>query len=197
MRPGYTSKIRETLQNCCPLHVGGDTVHLALKRSWPFPLIIGGGIVGYVYWPTAVGFAATMLSLFLFLPLALVSLGDVLRANKGQPQPTFFEMNLPPPRPLFTGRIANALDSVAHTASGLFGLALLLVGLGLLGYNLVMVAIALASRSAWLSLSAVALAALTVGFYLWRSSVTTRLTTITVLSVLSLATSPVIERVLH
>ena len=177
--------------------VGGDTVNLGLKRSWPFPLLVGGVTVGYLYWPTAVGFAATFLSILLFLPLALVSLGDILRANKGQPQPTFFEVNLPPPRPLFTGRIANALDLVAHTASDLFGLALVLGGLGLLGYNLTMVAIALASRSAWLSLSAVALFAFSVGFYIWRSSATTRLTTIAVLAVLSVATSPVIERVFH
>ncbi len=172
-------------------------MHLGLKRSWPFPLLIGGGIVGYFYWPTAVGFVASMLSLLLFLPLALVSLGDVLRSSKGQPQPAFFEMNLPPPRPLFTGRIANILDSIANTASGLFGLTLVLGGLGLLGYNLVLVAIALASRSAWLLLLAVALLTLAVVFYLWRSSATTRLTTIAVLAVLSLASSPVIERLLR
>jgi len=172
-------------------------VRLGLKCSWPFLLLIGGGIVGYSYWPTTVGFVASMLSLLLFLPLALVSLGDVLRANKGQPQPAFFEMNLRPPRPIFTGRIANFLDSVAHTASGLFGLVFVIGGLGLLGYNVVLVAVTLASRSAWLSLTAVVFSALAVGLYLWRSSAAARLTGITVLSILSLATSPIVERALH
>ena len=168
-----------------------------LKRLWPFPFFIVGGAVGYVYWQTTLGFVATLVSLFLIFPLVLVSLSDIWRINKGQAQPTFFEMNLPPLRPLFRGRIANALDSVAHTASELFGIAIILGGLGLLGYNLVSVVSTLVSSGAWLSVSVIVLFALAVAFYLWRSSLITRLISISVISVLSLVISPFVERLLH
>lgn len=172
-------------------------MHFGLKRSWPFPLLIGGGIVGYLYWPTGVGLAASMLSLLLFLPLALVSVRDMLRANKGRPVPTFFETTFAPPRSLFTGRIPNSLDTVAHTAAALFGVLLVLGGLGLLIYNLILVVITLVSRGAWLPLSVVAFVTLAVGFHLWRSSAVGRSTTLAVLALLALATSPIVERTLR
>lgn len=55
-------------------------------------------------------------------------------------------------RPLFVGRIADALDSVANMGSLLFGAALAFGGIGLVAYNLYSVVVALASRGAWLGL---------------------------------------------
>jgi hypothetical protein len=99
-------------------------------------------------------------------------------------------------RPLFVGRIADALDSVANMGSLLFGAALVFGGIGLLAYNLYSVVVALASRGAWLALIAMALLVLVVAFYFWLSSLTKRLVIISVLAVLSFVASPIIERVL-
>ena len=99
-------------------------------------------------------------------------------------------------RPLFVGRIPDALDSVADLGSFLFSAALVFGGIGLLAYNLYSVAISLASRGAWLALSSIALLILVVAVYFWLSSLTRRLVIITVLAILSLVASPFIERVL-
>lgn len=178
-------------------NVRGFAVYFGLKLLWHFLLLIIGGVIGFVYWPKAVGFVAVLVSLLLLLPLLLVTLGDIWRAKEGQAQPTFFEMNMPPPRPLFTGRIANALDAVAHAASELFGVALVLGGLCLLGYNLVSVVATLVSRGAWFSVSVVVLVALAVAFQLWRSSLVTRFIAISALSILLFVSSPFIQRALQ
>jgi hypothetical protein len=99
-------------------------------------------------------------------------------------------------RPLFVGRIADVLDSVADLGSLLFSAALVFGGIGLLAYNLYSVAVALASRGAWLALSSIALLVLVVAFYFWLSSLTRRLVIISVLAILSFVASPIIERVL-
>jgi hypothetical protein len=99
-------------------------------------------------------------------------------------------------RPLFVGRIADALDSVADIGSLLFSAALVFGGIGLMAYNLYSVVVALASRGAWLALSSIALLVLVVAFYFWLSSLTRRLVIISVLAVLSFVASPIIERVL-
>jgi len=99
-------------------------------------------------------------------------------------------------RPLFVGRIADALDSVADLGSLLFSAALVLGGIGLLAYNLYSAVVALASRGAWLALSSIALLILVAAFYFWLSSLTRRLVIISVLAILSLVASPIIERVL-
>jgi hypothetical protein len=99
-------------------------------------------------------------------------------------------------RPLFVGRIADALDSVADIGSLLFSAALVFGGIGLMAYNLYSVVVALSSRGAWLALSSIALLVLVVAFYFWLSSVTKRLVIISVLAVLSFAASPILERVL-
>jgi len=108
-----------------------------LKRLWSLPLLLGGSAVSYQYWPTAIGFVALLLSLLLFLPLVIVSLIDVRRAKNFESQPAFLEMNLPPPRPLFGGPIADAVDQIAGVAGTLEGLGLfvtVIAGVGLLGY---------------------------------------------------------------
>ena len=99
-------------------------------------------------------------------------------------------------RPLFVGRIADALDSVADVGSLLFGAAMIFGGIGLLAYNLYSVVVALASRGSWLALSSIALLILAVAFYFWISPLTKRLVIISVLAVLSFVASPIIERVL-
>ena len=99
-------------------------------------------------------------------------------------------------RPLFVGRIADALDYVADLGSFLFSVVLVFGGVGLLAYNLYSVVVALASRGAWLALSSVALLVLAVAFYFWLSSLTRRLVIISVLAILSFVASPIIERVL-
>jgi hypothetical protein len=99
-------------------------------------------------------------------------------------------------RPLFVGRIANTLDSVADIGSLLFSAALVFGGIGLMAYNLCSVLVALASRGAWLALSSIALLVLVVALYFWLSSLTKRLVIISVLAVLSFVASPIIERVL-
>ena len=53
-------------------------------------------------------------------------------------------------RPLFVGRIADALDSVADVGSLVFSAALVFGGIGLLAYNLYSVVVTLASRGSWL-----------------------------------------------
>lgn len=115
----------------------GILVRHLLKLLWSLPLLLGGSAVAYHYWPTPLGFVALLLSLFLFLPLVIVSLNDGRRARNLGSQPAFLEMNLPRPRPLFGGPLADALDGVAGSLGSLEGLALLLTvvaGVGLLGY---------------------------------------------------------------
>jgi hypothetical protein len=99
-------------------------------------------------------------------------------------------------RPLFVGRIADALDSVADVGSLVFSAALVFGGIGLLAYNLYSVVVTLASRGSWLALSSIALLILVVAVYFWLSSLTKRLVIISFLAVLSFIASPVIERVL-
>jgi len=112
-------------------------VHQTLKRLWPSPLLLAGCAISYLYWPALLAFVALLLSLFLFLPLVIVSLNDVMRAKNSQLQPAFLEMNLPPPRRLFVGPIADALDRIAGFVGTLEGLGLLvtvIAGVGVLGY---------------------------------------------------------------
>jgi hypothetical protein len=99
-------------------------------------------------------------------------------------------------RPLFVGRIADALDSVVDIGSLLFSAALVFGGIGLMAYNLYSVVVALASRGAWLALSSITLLVLVVALYFWLSSLTKRLVIISVLAVISFVASPIIERVL-
>jgi hypothetical protein len=99
-------------------------------------------------------------------------------------------------RPLFVGRIADALDSAADVGSLLFSAALVFGGIGLMAYNLYSVVAALVSRGAWLVLFSIALLVLAVAVYFWLSSLTRRLVIISVLAVLSFVASPIIERVL-
>lgn len=108
-----------------------------LKRLWSLPLLLGGSAVTNQYWPTALGLVALLLSLLLFLPLVIVSLNDVRRAKNLQSQPAFLEINLSPPRPLFGGPIADALDRIAGFVGSLEGLGLLITviaGIGVLGH---------------------------------------------------------------
>jgi hypothetical protein len=108
-----------------------------LKRLWSLPLLLGGSAVSYQYWPTALGLFALLLSLLLFLPLVIVSLNDIHRAKNLQSQPAFLEINLPPPRPLFGGPIADVLDRIAGFVASLEGLGLLITviaGIGVLGH---------------------------------------------------------------
>jgi len=115
----------------------GALVRHVLKRLWSLPLLLGGSAISYQYWPTALGLIALLLSLLLFLPLVIVSLNDVRRAKNSQSQPAFLEMNLRPPRPLFGGPVAGALDRIAGLVGSLEGLGLLVTvvaGVGVLGY---------------------------------------------------------------
>jgi len=112
-------------------------VHQTLKRLWPSPLLLAGCVISYLYWPASIALVALLLSLFLFLPLVVVSLNDFRRAKNLQSQPAFLEMNLPPPRRLFVGPIADALDGIAGLVGTLEGLGLLVTvvaGIGVLGY---------------------------------------------------------------
>lgn len=99
-------------------------------------------------------------------------------------------------RPLFFGRIANALDSLAGFGSLLFGFVLIVGGVGLLSYNLYFFAIAAASRGAWLTLSSISFFVFVVAFFFWRSPLVTRLVILSVLAVLSFVASPILQRVL-
>jgi len=126
-------------------------------------LLIGGSAVSYQYWPTAVGLAALLLSLLLFLPLVIVSLNDVCRAKNLQSQPAFLETNLPPPRPLFGGPIADTLDRIAGFVGSLEGLGLLITviaGIGVLGYIGVSWLIHFVSHAHYLAASAAGLVGL-------------------------------------
>lgn len=112
-------------------------VRHVLKRLWSLPLLLGGSAISYQCWPTALGLIALLLSLLLFLPLVIVSLNDVRRAKNLQSQPAFLEMNLPSPRPLFGGPIADALDRIAGFIGSLEALGLLITvvaGFGVLAY---------------------------------------------------------------
>jgi hypothetical protein len=99
-------------------------------------------------------------------------------------------------RPLFVGRIADALDSLVGFGSLLFGFALVVGGVGLLSYNLYFIVIAAASRGAWLTLFSISILVLVAAFYLWRSPLVTRLVILFVLAVLSFVASPIFQRVL-
>ncbi len=99
-------------------------------------------------------------------------------------------------RPLFVGRIADALDLVANIGSLLFSAALVFGGIGLMAYNFYSVVVVLASRGAWLALASIALLVLVVALYFWFSSLTKRLVIISVLAIFSFVASPIIERVL-
>ena len=99
-------------------------------------------------------------------------------------------------RPLFVGRIANALDSLVGFGSLLFGFVLIVGGVGLLSYNLYFIAIAAASRGAWLTLTSISIFVFVVAFFLWRSPRVTRLVILSVLAVLSFIASPILQRVL-
>jgi hypothetical protein len=99
-------------------------------------------------------------------------------------------------RRLFVGRIANALDSLVGFSSLLFGFVLVVGGVGLLSYNLYFIAIAAASRGAWLTLSLITILVLVVAFFLWRLPLITRLIILSVLAVLSFVASPILQRVL-
>jgi hypothetical protein len=99
-------------------------------------------------------------------------------------------------RPLFVGRIANALDSIANAGSLLFGLAVVIGGVSLISFNLYSTVAALAFRGAWLALSSILVLVLVGAFYFWRSPLVTRLVILFVLAVLSFVASPILERVL-
>lgn len=101
-----------------------------------------------------------MLSLFLFLPLVVVSLIDAWRAKHFQSQPAFLEMNLPPPRRLLVGPIADALDRIAGLVGTLEGLGLLITvvaGIGVFGYVAVAWLIHFVSRAQYLAAGAAGL----------------------------------------
>jgi hypothetical protein len=98
-------------------------------------------------------------------------------------------------RPLFTGRIANALDRVVEIASAIFFLAVVLGGWGSLAYDLVAIVGVLVAQSAWLKLSAIAAAALAVAFAIWRSSLISRLIIIAAVPIVLYATAPLLKRV--
>ena len=99
-------------------------------------------------------------------------------------------------RPLFVGRIANALDSLVGFVSLLFGFLLVVGGIGLLSYNIYSIAIAAASRGAWLTLTSISIFVLVVAFFLWCSPLVTRLVILSVLAVLSFIASPILQRTL-
>lgn len=99
-------------------------------------------------------------------------------------------------RPLFVGRIANALDSLVGFGSLLFGFVLVIGGVGALSYNLYFIAISAASRGAWLTLSSLSILVLVVAFVLWRSQLIARLVILSVLAVLSFVALPILQRVL-
>ena len=131
-----------------------------LKRLWSLPLLLGGCAISYLYWPTALGLVGVLSSLLLFLPLVIVSLNDVRRARNFQSQPAFLEMNLPQPRPLFVGPIADALDRIAGFVGTLEGLGLLVTvvaGVGLFGYVAVAWLIHFVSHAQYLAAGATGL----------------------------------------
>ena len=99
-------------------------------------------------------------------------------------------------RPLFTGRVANALDSIVNGASPLYAICVVVGGLSVFGYYLVTITIALASRSAWLSLSGIALFVLVFAVCFKFSSMVTRMVLVLALAVLSLLLTPTLEQFL-
>lgn len=132
-------------------------MHHVIKHLWSLPLLLAGSVLAYQYWPAVLGIVALLLSLFLFLPLVIVSLIDVRRAKNLQSQPTFFEMNIPPPRPLFCGPIAGALDRIAGFGGSLDALGMLvtvIAGIGVLGYVVVSWLIHFVSHAQYLAASA-------------------------------------------
>ena len=139
-----------------------------LERLWSLPLLFFGSAVSYQFLPTALGVVALLFSVFLFLPLVIVSLIDVRRAKSLQSQPAFLEMNMPPPRRLFGGPIASALDRTVALSTSLDVLGQLvavIAGIGALGYVGVLWLIHFASHAQYLAAPATALLALVaIGF---------------------------------
>ena len=99
-------------------------------------------------------------------------------------------------RPLFTGRLANAFDSIANAGSFLFSAFVLVGGIILLAVNLYLGSAALVSRGDWLWLLAVVGVFSVVVFFIWRASFPTRLVILFSLALLSFVAAPFIERAL-
>ncbi len=99
-------------------------------------------------------------------------------------------------RPLFTGRLADVLDSIANAGSLLFSVIVLVGGIILLAGNLYSGVAALVSRGAWLWLLAVVGVLFMVAFFVWRVSLPTRLVILFSLALLSFVAAPFIERAL-
>ena len=100
------------------------------------------------------GVIASLVSMLLLLPFMVVSLIDIWRTTNSQRQPAFLEMNVPPPRPLFSGHLANVLDRIVSLVVDLNSLGFIvtiIVGLGLCGYVVVTWLTHLVGHSQYLS----------------------------------------------
>ena len=97
-------------------------------------------------------------------------------------------------RPLFTGRIANALDSIANGASTVLAIFVVVGGLSVFGYHLANIAITLASHGAWFSLFGIALFVLAFAVCFKFSSMVTRMVLVFILAGLSLFLAPTLEQ---
>src|SRR4051812_27440679 len=93
-------------------------------------------------------------------------------------------------RPLFRGRLADALDAAAELGSSLFFIVLVLGGIALMVYNLYSVVVGMAAREAWLALSCVIALGVALAFFLWVLSPIRRLIVIAMLAVLSYVLEP-------
>lgn len=111
-------------------------MHPRIRLWTAFGALVVGCISGYCYWPAGLGLVAVIASATLFLPVFLLAVVDVYRARNGQRLPEFLEMNMPPPRPLFTGSLADALDQIANLGASIFGIFLVVGGLVSIGYLL-------------------------------------------------------------
>lgn len=99
-------------------------------------------------------------------------------------------------RPLFTGRIANALDSIVNGASIVVAIFVAVGGLSVFGFNLAAIAITLTSRGAWFSLFGIAFFVLAFAICFKFSSMFTRIVLIFAIAVLSLLLAPTLEQLL-
>ena len=97
-----------------------------------------GCFLGYYYWPAGVGLLAVLVSGSLLLPIFLLAALDTYRVRKGQRLSEFIEMNLLPPKPLFTGLLADILDQIVHFGASIWGFVLIAGGLGAIGYIFVL-----------------------------------------------------------
>jgi hypothetical protein len=114
----------------------GGAMHPRIRLWTAFGALVLGCILGYCYWPSGFGLLAILGSAMLLLPVFFLAVVDVYRARNGQQLPEFMDMNVPPPRPLFTGYLADALDHIANLGASIFGLTLVVGGLVWIGYLL-------------------------------------------------------------